>query len=245
MDHVKHSSASLDELLGLVPMILRELSAEFVRVGGHCMDADPNSQTSACFLLAIRAASLLLGMKRLLEPATRDSWDVVARSFMESRDLLLTFRFDDNGIRNNIKTWFEGKNDGSWKPRHKKSEEFVKRVGAGDTELAKRWSAFSTLSHPTIHAAKNSANFVVTWVTGRPDELVADIMKRKTADYLTSISTLIVAATFDFPEWVPLGCDMNRMPNVEPFRLSVSETTRPILSVDQAITLPPESYRSK
>jgi len=124
------------------------------------MDIDPNSQTSACFLLAIRSTSLLLGMNRLLDPATRDSWDVLARSFMESRDLLLTFRFDDNGIRNSIKSWSEGKNDGSWRPRHKKSEEFVKRIGAGDTELAKRWSAFSTLSHPTIHAAKNLPDLV-------------------------------------------------------------------------------------
>jgi hypothetical protein len=209
------------------------------------MDTDPNSQTSACFLLAIRSTSLLLGMNRLLDSTTRDSWDVLTRSFMESRDLLLTFRFDDDGIRNSIKTWFEGKNDGSWKPRHKKSEEFVKRVGAGDTELGKRWSAFSTLSHPTTHAAKNSANCVVTWVTGRTDGEDAVIMVRKTADYLTSISTLIVAATFDFPEWVPLGCDMNRMSTVEDFRLSVYEATRPILAVNKEISLPPDSYRSK
>lgn len=242
---MEFKSATLEGLLQAVPAILRELATEFVRVGGRAMDVDPNSQTSACFLLAIRSVSLLLGMKRLLDPATRDSWDVVARSFMESRDLLLTFRFNDNGIRNSIKTWCEGKNDGSWRPRHKKSEEFVKRVGAGDTELAKRWSAFSTLSHPTIHATKNSANFVVTWVTGRPDDSAVRIMERKTADYLTSVSTLVVAATFDFPEWVPLGCDMSRMPNIEPFRLSVAETTRSIFDTSSPITLPPDSYRSK
>jgi hypothetical protein len=209
------------------------------------MDVDPNSQRSACFLLAIRCCSLLVGMGRLLDVDTRDSWDVVARSFMESRDLLLTFRFNDSGIRNDIKTWCAGKNDGSWRPRHKKAEAFVKRVGAGDTELAKRWSAFSTLSHPTIHATKNSANFVVTWVTGRHDPLAAEIMKRKAADYLISISTLIVAATFDFPEWIPLSCDLNRMPRVEPFRLAVFEATREITDAERRIPLPPESYRSK
>jgi len=160
-------STQIEELLRDAPAILRELASEFIRIGGQPMDADPNSQRSVCFLLAIRCCSLLVGMGRLLDPATRDSWDVLARSFMESRDLLLTFRFNDNGIRNDVKTWCEGKNDNSWRPRHKKAEAFVKRMGAGDTELGKRWSAFSALSHPTIHAAKNSANFVVTWVTGR------------------------------------------------------------------------------
>jgi hypothetical protein len=236
---------TLPQLLELAPTILKELATEFVRVGGQHMDADPNSQTTACFLLAIRSTSLLLGMKRLLDPSTRDSWDVLTRSFMESKDLLLTFRFDDQGIRNNIKTWFEGKNDGSWKPHHKRAEAFAKRIGAGDTQLAKRWSAFSTLSHPTIHAAKNSANFVVTWVTGRSNNEDVIIMERKTADYLVSIAILIVATTFDFPEWVPLGCDMNRMPNIESFRLAVFEKTRPILAVNNEITLPTESYRSK
>jgi hypothetical protein len=242
---MKPIPASPHDLLQLVPVVLGEMATEFVRVGGQCMDVDPNSQTSACFLLAIRSTSLLVGMNRLLDPATRDSWDVLARSFMESRDLLLTFRFDDNGIRNSIKTWLEGKNDGSWKPRHKKSEEFVKRIGAGDTELAKRWSAFSTLSHPTVHAAKNSTHCAVTWVYRRSDDSDKVIMERKTADYLVSVSTLIVATTFDFPEWVPLGCEMNRMPCVELFRLAVAETTHPILTIGKEITLPPDSYRSK
>jgi len=208
------------------------------------MDADPNSQRSVCFLLAIRCCSLLVGMGRLLDPATRDSWDVLARSFMESRDLLLTFRFNDNGIRNDVKTWCEGKNDNSWRPRHKKAEAFVKRMGAGDTELGKRWSAFSALSHPTIHAATNSANFVVTWVTGSCDPFSDEIMRRKCADYLISVSTLIVAATFEFAEWIPLGCDPARMPSVEPFRLSVSNATSHITEEERRITLPPGSYRS-
>jgi hypothetical protein len=61
------------------------------------MDIDPISQTSACFLLGLRSTSLLWGMKSLLDPETRDSWDVLVRSFMEAKDLLLTFRFDDDG----------------------------------------------------------------------------------------------------------------------------------------------------
>jgi hypothetical protein len=47
---------------------------------------------------------------------------------METRDLLLTFRFDDDGIRNTIRTWFKGLNDSTWRARHKKTEEFVKKI---------------------------------------------------------------------------------------------------------------------
>jgi hypothetical protein len=238
-------SHQLNELVEVVPVVLKELATEFVRAGGRCMDVDPSSHTSACFLLAMRSTSLLAGMSSHLHPAIRDSWDVLARSFMETRDLLLTFRFDDQGIRNSIKTWFEGKNDASWRPRHRKAEKFVRRIGAGDTELAKRWSAFSALSHPTIHAVKNSTNFIVTWVTGRIEDSDRIIMERKTADYLTSISTLIVAATFDFPEWIQLGSEMDRMPRVEPFRLAVAETAGPILAIDREISLPPDSCRSR
>src|SRR5437588_27470 len=100
------SSVSLHNVLDRVPLVLQELATEFVRVGGRCMDIDPNAQIIACFLLGLRSTSLLWGMKCLLEPATRDSWDVLVRSFMETRDLLLTFRFDDDGIRNTIQTWF-------------------------------------------------------------------------------------------------------------------------------------------
>jgi hypothetical protein len=242
---MEQSVASLHDLLDRVPLVLKELSAEFYRVGGRCMDIDPDSQISACFLLGFRSTSLLWGMKSLLEPATRDSWDVLSRSYMETRDLLLTFRFDDDGIRNTIQTWFKGLNDSTWKARHKKTEEFIKTIGGGDTELAKRWSAFSALSHPTIHAAKYSTNLVVTRVTGRPEDYDA-AMNPKIADFLASIGTFIVATTFDqFPEWIPLGCDLNRIPNVEPFRLSVAQAVPRVLGVHNKIALPPESYRSK
>ena len=241
---MEQSSVSLHDLLDRVPLVLTELSKEFCRVGGRCMDIDPNSQTTACFLLGFRSTSLLWGMKSLLEPATRDSWDVLVRSFMEARDLLLTFRFDDNGIRNVIRTWFAGENDSTWRARHKKTEEFVKRIGGGDTELAKRWSAFSVLTHPTVHAAKHSTNLVVTRVTGRPDDY-DQAMNPKIADYLASVGTLIVATTFDeFPELIPLGCDLSRMPNVEPFRLSVARAVPRVLGVHNKIALPLYSYRS-
>ena len=241
---MKPDSMHVETLVGDAPSVLNELATELVRVGGQSMDEDPNSQRSACFLVAIRCCSLLVGMGHLLDPSTCDSWDVVARSFMESRDLLLTFRFNEKGTRDDVKIWFQGKNDSSWRPRHKKAEAFVKRLGAGDTELGKRWSAFSALSHPTIHAAKNSTNFVVTWVTRRHDPNADEVMRQKRADYLVSISTLIVAATFEVPEWIELGCDLTRIPHVESFRLAVWGATSGITEEERRIPLPPESYRS-
>jgi hypothetical protein len=209
------------------------------------MKADETSQSTSCFLLALRSASLLCGMGLLMKPSTRDSWDVLARSFMESRDLLLTFRFDDQDIRNKIKTWFKGADENAWKPRHKKCEAFVNRLAAGETELAKRWSAFSALTHPTVHAAKHSTALTVSWVTGRSKfEDFNAMMEPKVADYLVSISTLIIATTYDFPQWVTLGCDMGRMPSVEAFHLGAAAITSPILDRTKNIPLPPDSYRS-
>src|SRR5271157_1231239 len=161
------------------------------------------------------------------------------------KDLLLTFRFDDQGIRNKIKTWFKGVDQNAWKPLHKKCEAFVNRLAGGETELAKRWSAFSALTHPTVHAARHSTALTVSWVTGRSKfEDFNDMMEPKVADYLVSISTLIIATTFDFSGWVALGCDMGGMPNVEAFRLGVAEVTSPILGRAKNIPLPPGSYRS-
>jgi hypothetical protein len=237
---------TLDQLLLATPRVIKELTTEFVRRGDRCMIENETSQTTACFLLALRSASLLCGMGLLMKPGTRDSWDVLARSFMEARDLLLTFRFDNQGIRNKIRLWFKGGADGAWKARHKECEQFVSRLGAGETELAKRWSAFSALSHPTVHAAKHSAALTVLWVTGRSHvEDFNEMMEPKIADYLVSVSTLIVATTFDFPRWVPLGCDMSRMPTIEEFRLAVAEVTNPVLARNKDIALPPNAYRSQ
>jgi hypothetical protein len=236
---------TMESLLAQSPDIIQELAAEFYRVGGKHMDLNPNSQESACFLVAFRSLSLLSGIRCLLTPETGDSWDVVLRAFMEAKDLLFTFRFDDQGIRNAIKGWFEGKNENSWRPRHKKCEELAKKLGAGETELGKRWSAFSALSHPTLYACQNSTHILVNRVTNRPEDMT-QTMEKRTADYLTSLGALIVTTTFeDIPQFVPLGCDLKRMPRVEPFRLEVAGVAGPILAKDNQVSLPLESYRSK
>ena len=235
---------TLDQLMERVPNVLNEMSAEFIRRGNESGGVDKITQTSACFLLGLRSVSLLYGLKVLATLETRDSWDVLVRAFMESTDLLLTFRFNDQGVRNHIHTWCEGKNDNAWMPRHKKVETFLKKLGGGDTELGKRWSAFSALSHPTVHAAKHSAALIVSRVYNRtlPEDAVA--MESRVADYIESVVRLIIATTYDFPQWVSLGCDLARMPAVEPFRLAAKEIAPIILKRTKGISLPTDSYRS-
>jgi len=107
---------TFEQLCDLVPNVLSEMASEFVSRSGEHSDVDVTSQHTACFQLAIRSVSLLRGMEVLLRPDTFDSWDVLMRAFMESRDVLSTFRFDDEGARNHVRGWFRGKNSQAWKP---------------------------------------------------------------------------------------------------------------------------------
>ena len=103
------------------------LSAEAMK----CLKADKTSQSAAHMFLALRSVSLLCGMAPLLQPATRDSCDVLLRSLLESTDLLMHFRFDDDGTRKKIEYWFAGKTDNAWKADHNKCEEFMPCNGSG------------------------------------------------------------------------------------------------------------------
>jgi len=237
---------TIDELMISAPVVTKEMATEFVRRGDECMTADSESQLTACLLLALRSASLLCSMGLLMKPSTRDSWDVLARAFMESRDLLISFRFDDQGTRRKVKRWFEGGKDSTWKAEHKKCERFLSSIGGERLELGSRWSMFSALSHPTVHAARHSTAMVVSWVTGRLKvENFAETMTPKVADYLTCVNSLIVATTLDLPGWVSLGCDRNRMPHVKQFQTSATLVVTPILQQTQDNKLPRGSYRSE
>ena len=144
---------------------------------------------------------------------------------MEARNLLVDFRFDDDETRQRIQRWFRGR---EWRADHKRCEAFLNHLSGGETELARRWGMFSTLSHPTVAACRNSTAMTVSWVTHRPEDSVA-AMEAKVADYLTSVVTLIIATTFDFSGWISLQCELGRMPHDEPFRARVKEIVAPIL----------------
>jgi hypothetical protein len=199
----------------------------------------------ACFLLALRSISMLLGIGQVMKPNARDSGDVLTRAFMESRDLLMNFRFDDQGTRNKIKRWFDGGTDNTWLAEHKRCERFMKQLSGSDTELGRRWSMFSAISHPTVHAARHSTAMVVSRVTGRVKiEDFAATMQPKIVDYLTSISRLILITTSDLPGWVPLNCDLSRMLHVGTFQALVDEVVAPLLDLTKDNTLPKGSFRS-
>jgi hypothetical protein len=71
-------------------------------------------------------------------PQTRDSFEVLIRGFLEARDLLTTFRFDNKGTRDKFGYWFEGKLGNSWKADHSKCEQFFKKLGHPGSQFAAR-----------------------------------------------------------------------------------------------------------
>jgi hypothetical protein len=232
------------QLLESAPGVLMELTGEFTRRGDQAHSRNKTSQETACFFLAIRSASLLFGMSRLLSETTSDSYEALTRSFMESRDLLLTFRFDDGGTRTKIGHWFSGTLGSSWKADHKRCADLIKKLSQGNPDLAKRWSMYTALSHPTVYAATNSVNTVVFRARPRP-EYVTDQMRSRLADYLVSISTLIIIATLDLPGLIPLGFEGSRMHRIDSFHEAVQALANPILARTEGNALPADSYRSK
>jgi hypothetical protein len=231
---------TLEELLSAAPVVLGELTAELFRRGHESMLADDRSQETACFLAAIRAISLLNGMAAVLLPDTLDSFETLCRAHVEARDLLMTFRFDDRGAREKIGYWFAGRDDHAWKADHTKCDEFLTRLGAQGLQLATNWSKLTALSHPTKYAVDNSASVIAAWVNGRPQN---DLLSHKKADFIACVSRLIMAVIYDLPGWIPLGCNEQRMPNVESFRANAEQVAPPILNEPLSHGLPEGSYR--
>ena len=235
----------INDIFLAAPDALLELTTELIRRADEEYKKDQNSQITACFLLAIRSASLLSGIAWLIMPETHDSSEVLLRGFLEARDLLLTFRFDHKGTRDKINHWFAGKLDNSWKAEHTKCEQLMARIGYGGSEFGRRWSMTTTLAHPTVFASQNSVVCASSWAANPPRILdFQTMMQSKVADYLAGIASLIVLATYDIPELVSLGCDLNRMPNIDAFRANAFAVSKPILDRIKDGDLPPGSYRS-
>ncbi len=71
------------------------------------------------------------------------------------------------------------------------------------------------------------------------------MMESKVADYLASVASLIVIATYEFPGLVSLRCDLNRMPNIDSFKENAFAVSKPILDRIKGGDLPPGSYRDR
>jgi hypothetical protein len=235
---------TVHELLPEAPGVLRELSAEFLRVFEIATAEDPRSQRSACLLLAVRAASIRRGIQRVLTPETTDCADLLARPFVEARDLLLAFRFNDEGTRKKINAWFEGKGDGAWKPNHQRCENYLRSIGGGESELGIRWSMLSALSHSTYVAATSSAR-VVEWHIKSPEAPPTFAFDVKVADYLLSFASLFGLTGGEMPAWISLGFDPLRLQRCVLFSLTAAKVAAPIADTTRGNRLPGERYKPK
>lgn len=232
------------DLLPQAAEVIEEVSAEYLRVAEIASTDDPRSQRSACLLLALRAASILRGMKGVLTSETADCAYLLARPFIEARDLLLTFRFNDKSTRKKIHAWFEGKGDGAWKPNHQRCEEFLRSIGGGESELEIRWSMLSALNHSTYVAATNSAR-LMEWRIKKPHEPSPASFDVTVADYLFSFASLFGLTAGENPKWVSLGLDPSRIQRSVAFSLAVATVAAPILDATRNNRLPGERYRPK
>lgn len=131
--------------------------------------------------------------------------------------------FVRRGTRNKIHGWFRQPN--VWKAEHRRVDKFLKRLSGNDPELEPRWGMQSAVSHPTATATLNSTAVALSWLAPRfaRHETYEDKMKHQIGDYIVCVGTLMVATTVDAPDWISLGCDDARMPNVEPFRLEAAK----------------------
>jgi hypothetical protein len=235
-------AVTIHDLIPDAPEVLRELSAEYLRAAEIATTADPRSQRSACLLLALRSASILHGISQVLSPEAVDSADLLARGFLEARDLLLTFRFDDEGTRRKIYAWFEGKGDGAWKPNHQRCEDYIRSMGGGESELEIRWSMQSALSHSTYVAATNSSRVVERRIKGpeAPSSIAYDV---KVADYLLAFASLFALTAGEQPTWISLSLDPARMNRSILFSLMAAKVSEPILDATRDNRLPGDRYK--
>src|ERR1035437_175334 len=194
---------TFEEIWRAVPGVLSEMTTEFVRKANEHFINDPTSQVTACSLLALRELSLLRGAEQLLKPDTFDSYDVLMRAFMETHNLLSTFRFDDEQKRVHIGKWFANKGKDTWQANNKEIETFLTGAGAYDLQLARQWGIFSGLSHPTAKAAHNSTSILArTTLPEHRREDLSQAFREKRADYCSSLGGFFITATYDLEGWI-------------------------------------------
>jgi len=63
------------------------------------------------------------------------------------------------------------------------------------------------------------------------------------ADYVVGASRLIMAVTYDLPNWIPLGLNQANMPSVEAFSQNAEMIAAPIVDAPVSNPLPVYSVR--
>ena len=121
---------NLDAILKAAPDVLEALTRELFINSDAAILADKKSQLTACLQLGLRSASIMHGMSKVLDLHTLDAYDTLNRAAIESRDLLMHFRFNDADTKRRISYWFAGVKDSSWKADHGRLDQFLTRQGA-------------------------------------------------------------------------------------------------------------------
>jgi hypothetical protein len=131
---------NLDGISEAAPNVLEALTRELFARADAAMRADKESQLTACLQLGLRSASIMYGMSKVFDVHTFDAYETLNRAAIESKDLLMHFRFDDADTRRRIGYWFTGAKDNAWKADHARLDQFLTkqdvlrntRLGASD-----------------------------------------------------------------------------------------------------------------
>jgi hypothetical protein len=238
------ATMNLDGIVDAAPNVLEALTRELFNRHAPALHADRNSQLTACLQLGLRAASIMHGMSKVLDLHTLDSYETLGRAALEARDLLMSFRFDDEGTRSKIGYWFAGRHDSAWKADHARLDKFLtKQEVLLNTQLRESWSRTSVLTHPTMYAADNSTVVIINRLTGRVNGLDSTNITLKSADYVVGIARLFLATVYDLPGWIPLGLNVANIPNVQQFCINAELVGGPILNDPNPHPLPDHSIR--
>jgi hypothetical protein len=238
------ATMNLDGIVDVAPDVLEALTRELFNKHGPAMDADRESQLTACLQLGLRSASIMHGMSRVLDLHTFDSFETLNRAAIEARDLLMHFRFNDEGTRRKIGYWFGGAKDSAWKADHARLNDFLtKQAFLLNTQLGESWSSMSVLTHPTKYAADNSTVVIVNRMTGRVNSIDRTNITLKSADYVVGIARLFLATVYDLPGWIPLGLNLANIPDVQQFCINAELVGGAILNAPNCHPLPDRSIR--
>lgn len=238
------ATMNLDGIVDAAPNVLEALTHELFIKADAAMRAGRDSPLTACLQLGLRSASIMHGMSKVLDLHTLDSYETLGRAALEARDLLMHFRFDDEGTRSKIGYWFAGKHDSAWKADHARLDEFLTKQNVlQNTQLRESWSRTSVLTHPTKYAADNSTVVTINRMTGRVNGIDSTNLTLKRADYVVGIARLFLATVYDLPGWIPLGLNLANLPDVQQFCINAELVGGPILNDPNPHPLPDHSIR--
>jgi hypothetical protein len=243
-DQILTATMDLDGTLAAAPQVLEMLTRELLAKSDAAFRADKESQLTACLHLALRSASMMYSMSKLLDLSTTDAYETLNRAAIEARDLLMHFRFNDADTKKKIGYWFAGAKDNAWKADHNRLDQFLARNAVLlNTNLGESWSKMSVLAHPTRYAADNSTVTIVNRLTGRFNSIDREHLTMKRADYVVGIARLFMATVWDLKGWTPLGLDIAKLGEFHQFCINAEVAGNPILNGPNSHLLPDHSIR--